>query len=55
MAAKRSSRFCMVVHNDNSAFFSKKQNGHQKIKWPAKNKLSITQSTFKLEAPDFEL
>ena len=49
----RSSRFCMVVHNGSPHFFSKKQNGRQKIKWPPKAKLSITQSIFKLEYPDF--
>ena len=32
---------------------AKKQNGRQKTKWPPKTKLSITQSIFKLEAPDF--
>jgi len=43
----------MLVHNDTPQFFgrknkmaAKKQNGHQK-------KLNITQSIFKLKAPDF--
>jgi len=29
------------------------KNGHQKIKWPPKSKLSIAQSIFQLEDPDF--
>ena len=44
----------MVVHIDPpQQNLAKKQDGHQKIKWPPKTKLSITQSMFKLEAPDF--
>jgi len=44
----------MVVHNAPlQIFVDKKQNGLQKTKWPPKTKLSITQSIFKLEAPEF--
>ena len=44
----------MLVLNDPPQFFGKKnQNGRQKTKWPPKTELSITQSIFKLEAPDF--
>ena len=44
----------MVVHNGTPQFFLPKQeNGHQKTKWPPTMKLSITQSIFKPEAPDF--
>ena len=32
---------------------TQKQDGRQKTKWPPTTKLSITQSIFKLEAPDF--
>ena len=50
----RSSRFCMLVHNNPPHFFwQKKQNGRQKTKWPPKTKLSITQIFFKLEDLDF--
>ena len=44
----------MAVHIDPlQKVVTKKQNGRQKTKWPPKIKLSITQSIFKLEAPDF--
>ena len=50
----RSSRFCMAFNIDPPQKWpAKKQNGRQKTKWPPKTKLSITQSIFNLEAPDF--
>ena len=55
----RSSKFCIVVQIDppqqnlKKKMAAKKRNGRQKTKWPPKTKLSITQSIFKLEAPDF--
>ena len=48
-----SSRFCMQLDLDRPQPSLEKKDGRQKTKWPPKTKLSITQSIFKLEAPDF--
>ena len=59
MLEATNSRFCMQVDLDRpqpsleKKNGRQKQNGRQKTKWPPKTKLSITQSIFKLEAPDF--
>ena len=42
-----------VQTNSENKMAAKKQNGHQKTKWPPNNKLSITHSFLELQSQDF--